>query len=459
MDYSKKFIFAFTYFREYLESKKMDTLDRRSTNECLRNPSPPPFTEEEKEVISADYIGDSLFSKKWILLMLLKLYKHEADIYSSSDLQPDNSEESDIWKLNSVFEEEVCELWDATANTEVALFLHYNEGKQIILEVLGKTESPRLLEICFGILGNLVCVEKICISVSEDEIFRVVMLDYLNVTDALSLVELTRMICVCFSKKETLPLWMTSVTDSVLDKLIDILGNSLKVDLLDHVIIIIDVIFDSDSEFVDKHSGSVLYSAIYDSYALLEQEKKEESLLNLLHVLQLTSTTNNGVKQLSSNDKMLKFLCACILDEKTVFPNNRASCLASLFSVFGCILSVNEEESMTLLNDNIDAINILISVLLERLNKLLSRTLHSSNTTDTYISIYLELLQDICQTLPKFIDNDIANILTCLRSNERKLNEIFQKCLEGCTSLQWKSIIKNLRNLDEEYKFLNFKQE
>merc|ERR550519_1468301 len=122
--------------------------------------------------------------------MLLKLYKHEIDdLYAKGDGRSEDKTEK---VLNTNVENEACELWDSSANTDVAKFIFDNQGKEIFIDTIAKTSSPRLMEICFGILGNLVCVDSINEEYSQDESFRSAMLNYLSVTDALSLIELTR---------------------------------------------------------------------------------------------------------------------------------------------------------------------------------------------------------------------------------------------------------------------------
>ena len=91
----------------------------------MRNPSPPPLTEEETQSLMADYVGETLFSKKWILSVLLKLYKHEKDtIYN---LQ--TTEDMEVLELQDEFEKDLCELWDMSSNEDVAQFIFSNSGK------------------------------------------------------------------------------------------------------------------------------------------------------------------------------------------------------------------------------------------------------------------------------------------------------------------------------------------
>ena len=90
-----------------------------------RNPSPPDFTKEEKEIIQSDFIGETLFSKKWVLSILLKSTKHtdyvneggeESKDDSSKDSKEREERENSLQQLDKDFEEQLCELWDMTMN-------------------------------------------------------------------------------------------------------------------------------------------------------------------------------------------------------------------------------------------------------------------------------------------------------------------------------------------------------
>jgi len=49
--------------------------ERDSEEELDRNPSPPPELAENRELLSAECIGDTAFSKHWLFTTLIKLIK------------------------------------------------------------------------------------------------------------------------------------------------------------------------------------------------------------------------------------------------------------------------------------------------------------------------------------------------------------------------------------------------
>lgn len=82
-----------------------------------RNPSPPRLSAEEIELIQYDNIGETVFSKKWVLSTLMKLVQvvQTSTEGSEDDLQQQREGE-DPHELDDAFERELCELWDMSMN-------------------------------------------------------------------------------------------------------------------------------------------------------------------------------------------------------------------------------------------------------------------------------------------------------------------------------------------------------
>ncbi len=66
---------------------------------AARNPSPPPISEQEANVLYSDNIGDTLFSKKWVLNVLFN---------ATQQIRSDNENMNVTDSLDS----ELCKLWD-----------------------------------------------------------------------------------------------------------------------------------------------------------------------------------------------------------------------------------------------------------------------------------------------------------------------------------------------------------
>ena len=86
-----------------------------------RNPSPPRLSAEEIELIQYDNIGETVFSKKWVLSTLMKLVQVVQTSTEGSEDDPDEErqqqrEGEDPHELDDAFERELCELWDMSMN-------------------------------------------------------------------------------------------------------------------------------------------------------------------------------------------------------------------------------------------------------------------------------------------------------------------------------------------------------
>ena len=84
-----------------------------------RNPSPPRLSAEEIKVIQCDNIGETVFSKKWVLGVLMKLVQSVQRVTEGSQ-ESENVETSEdgvsFTVLDNSFERELCELWDMSMN-------------------------------------------------------------------------------------------------------------------------------------------------------------------------------------------------------------------------------------------------------------------------------------------------------------------------------------------------------
>lgn len=94
-----------------------------------RNPSPPGCVDV---IESADKIGDTSYSRKWLFSLLVKLLKSIKDT------------EFDVCELDSDLEEELCCLWDLTVNREVTKNLEEFELVSTFSEILSKPLNSRL---------------------------------------------------------------------------------------------------------------------------------------------------------------------------------------------------------------------------------------------------------------------------------------------------------------------------
>ena len=442
-----------------------------SMSEALRNPSPPPLTHEEKAKLKADYIGESLFSKKWVLSVILKLFSQkEEEIYdiqtkpkqnlaksrldkSENETQTLNECNNDnIKELLNTFEDEICELWDISANSDVSVFLYENDSQGILMHVLDKTQSPRLLEICFGILGNMSCVEKVALGMTSNDNFCETLLEYLSLTDSLSLVELTRLLCVLMSHESALEKWIKSFETSSLDpqpvdQLIRILQNSLNVNIVVNIVEIIDILFDNSDKLMELHCKEIL-DCLLEVYSLLKEHSKQEPISNLLHILQSFTTTVPCVCELLKRESLVEFLCSTF--NHLLAGNNprvKDQCLQSFYSVLSCLLSGNAKTVLAMINGNYNLLVFLIDILNEKLSEY--DTNEEAELNHIYLMVYLEPFHDIFYNLT-VCEGSFEKLFAVLKDKKLLVKSIIDLCsVIGVHSEDFAHFSENLANFSE----------
>lgn len=93
----------------------------RDSKMADRNPSPPRLSAEEIELIQYDNIGETVFSKKWVLGTLMKLVQslqntEDSEVGENGE-HAEPREEENSHELSDAFERELCELWDMSMNS------------------------------------------------------------------------------------------------------------------------------------------------------------------------------------------------------------------------------------------------------------------------------------------------------------------------------------------------------
>uniref|UniRef100_A0A8C4WVK1 Serum amyloid A-like 1 n=1 Tax=Eptatretus burgeri TaxID=7764 RepID=A0A8C4WVK1_EPTBU len=318
----------------------------------LRNPSPPPNEssdddddddddeekKEEKEdnekcdrkVGDPDAIGDTIYSKSWLLSVLSRVVE-QAQV---------NSTNKDVVKtdlpLDKELEDDMCKIWDMSMDEVVAAFLQKVNGIDVLHGVIERSWCRRLTEICVGILGNMTCFLPCCLALNNDEVFMLIL--------------------TCLSHNEASSSWLAKMKtlDSVFDNICFILKSSTNADLLLKVGKVLDSAFDQDEElmvkWVTKNSQdeksidnppSTLALALLEAILQLRTESPE-ILEVYLHVLQLLTTTDEGSSALlrtSGKECQVWHLLLDILTD-LCHPADPVAALLEQRVSLACILSV-----------------------------------------------------------------------------------------------------------------------
>lgn len=451
------------------------------TNSDTRNPSPPPLTEAERESMTGDLIGSTIFSKRWVLDTLLKLYKHEEGIIytaiatnnkneedeqspehttttapSTDQVECNNSDKER--SLERGFENDLCQLWDMTANTEVAHFLNEHDIKSVLRDALKRTQSPRLMEICFGILGNMMCVKEIRVSYTAVENmgcgeFRGDLLSYLTVMDALSLVELTRLLCTCLSCPSCSSLWIRDLLANTnhVGQLTYLLKNTLNVDLLSHVVKIMNILFDEmnieqfQGDFVTDDLVTGLIEA-YDQFH--DNGTKSEYFVSLIHLLQLVVTESNKGAELvtrGNSEAIFKFFRKYfkLLDgdegrsELQVFE--RLTIYASILSLLVTVTSELKESVVEFMIKNIDFVE-------QCLNYLRNIVERGHSGISVYLSICMEALSPLLKQLFAYNNLSSDDEESILKALQKRIDDFLKSVRQSRLHEQLNELCDTIEN-------------
>lgn len=133
---------------------------------------------EQLAELKGDAIGDTLYSERWVLKVLMKLHK----IISSEE------------GFSKDLEEDLCCLWDMSAERDVSLFIEKHGILDLAISTVIKTDSPRLIEMMIGIMGNMCCVEPIRENCEQREDIMQILLNLLSYPDAPTLIQVMRIL-------------------------------------------------------------------------------------------------------------------------------------------------------------------------------------------------------------------------------------------------------------------------
>lgn len=95
------------------------------------------------ERMRGDAVGETMYSKKFILQTLMKLSQQHTT-------------------LELELEDDLCKVWDMSVAPEVVALLLENDAIELIMFAISSSEDVRLYEILIGLLGNM-CAQVNCV--------------------------------------------------------------------------------------------------------------------------------------------------------------------------------------------------------------------------------------------------------------------------------------------------------
>ncbi|XP_049871394.1 uncharacterized protein LOC126370538 [Pectinophora gossypiella] len=146
--------------------------------------------------VTGDVIGDTAYSERFVLKILLKL--------ANKDTLKDEIQEKS-------FEDDLCTLWDMTAERDVVLFLLKHDVLSLFNFALPDIESPRFIEIIIGIVGNMCCQKEAVATLLKMDSFLTSLLEYMKSDDSLILIQVLRLVSssLFIASEDDLLIWLT----------------------------------------------------------------------------------------------------------------------------------------------------------------------------------------------------------------------------------------------------------
>lgn len=165
------------------------------------------------------YSGDTLYSERFVLSILLNLTKIEKPLSDDKE-----------------FEKILCNLWDMTIEKDVVRLLLKHGVLEIFAGIIQSTEDNRLIEIIVGIIGNMSCYPETREILISTPYVVCTLLDLIGTSDTLTLVQLMRFIhaVLVFENSGDEIVWFQhfKVCENFVEKFAFILSSSMNNQLL-----------------------------------------------------------------------------------------------------------------------------------------------------------------------------------------------------------------------------------
>lgn len=203
--------------KSYEQNGTADTVEPDPNNSENCNPDKMP--EELKDIFLVDAIGDTLYSKRFVLQTLVNLNKVES-------------------KLSEEFEKDLCTLWDMTVEKDVVKLLLEHNVLEIFSSLIQMSEDQRLVEILLGIIGNMCSLSQTREALCQQPDVMIPIIDLISCSDSLILIQLMRLFhtCLVFENSGDEYIWFQHFrcADQFVDRFAFLLANSMSTTLLVH---------------------------------------------------------------------------------------------------------------------------------------------------------------------------------------------------------------------------------
>lgn len=299
---------------------------------------------EYEDLVDADVIKGTAFSKQWLFTVLMKLIQ-EVDKQNESE----NEENEFGVDIDEDLQDELCNLWDMSMNSDVVVFMREFKSVELLSAVIAKSRAPRVTEICVGILGNLACNETVCREMAADANLIQMVLLLLQNPDGLCLVQICRLIYSCLGYEDSKSSWINAIKQQeteILEQIKFILTSSTNVELLKNTGELINILIDIDDELCENWSEASLLTAMFEAIKEIGYEPCT-ALEIYIHNFQIMSCTEKGSEALGSMspqlEKLLMKYMIYLCDEPIVAVDIKSKYLAAVLSLINSLFLRNSQ--------------------------------------------------------------------------------------------------------------------
>ncbi|XP_035744194.1 protein saal1-like [Vespa mandarinia] len=252
------------------------------------------FDNKELGTMRGDSIGDTVYSAKWIINTLISLSKVQ-DVGWTQELEND-----------------LCILWDMTAEKDIAMYLYENDFLKIVEASLETSTVSRLTEILLGIIGNMSCQTSILKSMGNNKQLVKTIWNNLLSDDTESLLQIFRLLqaVVWDIQRNPESQWVKNIKecDFFSDVVIFVLNSSTNNDLLVTTLnLLLSISQLSDTNFLlELFNTEKLVSALLECFMQVIPQQKylfSEAELKIIEKWLTVLSTVVKFQQITANNK------------------------------------------------------------------------------------------------------------------------------------------------------------
>ncbi|KAJ1294029.1 hypothetical protein BS78_01G115000 [Paspalum vaginatum] len=216
------------------------------------------------------------------------------------------------------WEECGCILWDLAASKPQAELMMNNLVLEVLLANLHVTQSPRVKEICLGIMGNLACHESLVNAISLHYGLTATVVDQLFLDDSACLSETFRFLAAVLRSSASVSWAEALLPDEILSRVLWIVGNTLNSTLLEKGIDFLSTVIDNQDVTTILLQPLIKVGLIDHAVSLLASEieklsdegklDRSTSLDLILNFIEELSAIDSCSGVMSSSDQLIQVL-------------------------------------------------------------------------------------------------------------------------------------------------------